>query len=244
MRLLVTRPEPDAHELAARLEEHGHEATLEPLLAVDFDDGEPIELEGVQALVATSRNGVRALAASPVLAAARALPLFAVGNATAAEARRSGFETVVTGAGTAAELVTHIVSVLDPAAGLIAHLAGDRLAVNLKAELEAHGYRVLQPVVYRTSAATALSAEAVEQLVIGEIDGVVLMSPRTASVYAALARRQGLATAVRGLLHFCLSPAVAERLRPLGLSRIAVAETPKMEEMLALIDAAAARSAG
>ena len=32
MRLLVTRPEPDALKLRAALEEHGHEATVEPLL--------------------------------------------------------------------------------------------------------------------------------------------------------------------------------------------------------------------
>ena len=61
MRLLVTRPEPDALKLRAALEERGHEATVEPLLSVSFDDTDPIDLEGVQALIATSRNGLRAL---------------------------------------------------------------------------------------------------------------------------------------------------------------------------------------
>ena len=49
MRLLVTRPEPDALKLRAVLEERGHEATVEPLLTVSFDDTDPIDLEGVQA---------------------------------------------------------------------------------------------------------------------------------------------------------------------------------------------------
>ena len=40
----------------AALEEHGHEATVEPLLSVSFDDADPIDLDGVQALIATSRN--------------------------------------------------------------------------------------------------------------------------------------------------------------------------------------------
>ena len=87
MRLLVTRPEPDALKLGGVLEEMGHEATVEPLLSVSFEGGEPIDLDSAQALIATSRNALRALKASPALAQARTLPLFAVGKATAAEPR-------------------------------------------------------------------------------------------------------------------------------------------------------------
>lgn len=244
MRLLVTRPEPDALKLGAVLEEMGHEATIEPLLSVSFEDGEPIELDGAQALIATSRNALRALKASSMLARARALPLFAVGKATAAEARALGFEMVVTGAGTAAELVAHLVSALDPAAGLLVHLAGDKLATDLRGELEAQGFRVVQPVVYRMLPATALSAETIEQLAMGEIDGVILMSPRTAAVYVALVRKHGLAATIRPLPHFCLSAAVARRLEALGTIRIEIADSPRLEEMLALIEEAAAQLEG
>lgn len=93
MRLLVTRPEPDALKLGAILEEAGHEAAVEPLLSVSFE-GEAIDVDGAQALVATSRNALRALKASPALAQARRLPLFAVGKATADEARALGFAGV------------------------------------------------------------------------------------------------------------------------------------------------------
>ena len=244
MRLLVTRPEPDALKLGAVLDEMGHEATIEPLLSVSFDHGQPIDLDGAQALIATSRNALRALKAGKALARARALPLFAVGRATAAEARALGFETVVTGAGTAAELVAHLVSTLEPAAGLLVHLAGDTLATDLKGELEAHGFRVVQPVVYRMVPATALSEETVEQLAMGEIEGVILMSPRTAAVYAALVRKHGLAATIRPLPHFCLSAAVARRLEPLGAIRTQIAEAPRLEEVLALINETAAQLEG
>jgi uroporphyrinogen-III synthase len=244
MRLLVTRPEPDALKLRAVLEELGHETTVEPLLHVVFEDCSAMDLDGVQALIATSRNGVRALKSTALLARARSLPLFAVGKATAREARDLGFKMVVTGAGTAHELVTHIVSVIDPAAGLLMHLAGDRLAVDLKAELEPHGFRLLQPIVYRTVSADALCEDTIEQLLMGEIDGVILMSARTASVYVRLIGKHGLETATRRLTHFCLSPAIAARLEPLGSVRAEVAETPRLEELLALIDATAAQLKG
>jgi uroporphyrinogen-III synthase len=242
MRLLVTRPEPDALKLKAVLEEAEHEATVEPLLSVSFDGGDPVDLDSAQALVATSRNALRALKAKPVLSEARHLALFAVGRATAAEARTLGFETVVTGAGTAPELVAHIVSALDPAAGLIVHLAGDVVAGNLRDELEAHGFRVVQPVVYRMIPARNFTEVTFEQLAMGEIDGVILMSPRTAAVYADLVRKAGLAATIRPLHHFCLSPAVARRLAPLGAVATHVADVPRLEEVLALIDEVAAQS--
>lgn len=240
MRLLVTRAEPDALKLKAALEELGHEATVEPLLQVEADADVAIDLEGVQALIATSRNAVRALKAHPARAVARTLPLFAVGRATAEEARALGFETVITGAGTAHELVTHIVSVVDPAAGLLLHLAGDRLAVDMRSELEGHGFRVMQAVVYRSVAAKELSEDTVAQLAEGEIEGVILLSPRTAAVYASLMRRQGLSTVARGLTHFCLSEAVARQLTPLRPVRTAIAGVPRLQEVLALIEHAAA----
>jgi len=242
MRLLITRPEPDALKLQAVLEDMGHEATVEPLLNVSFEDVSRIDLDGVQALVATSRNGVRALRSTPLLPRARTLPLFTVGKATAAEARALGFEMVVTGAGTARELVTHIVSVVDPAAGLIGHLAGDTLAVNLRQELEPHGFRVLEWVVYRVEPVTSFAPEVVEQLAMGEIEGVILLSPRTAGVYAKLVRAHALQANVRPLPHFCLSPAVARRLEPLGQLAVVTAQEPKLEEVLALIDETAAKS--
>jgi uroporphyrinogen-III synthase len=239
MRFLVTRPEPDALKLRAALEERGHEATVEPLLQVSFEHGDAIELEGVQAVIATSRNALRALRSHPARGTARKLPLFAVGKATAQEARALGFETVVTGAGTVQELVAHIVSVADPANGLLLHLAGDRLAGDLKGELEEQGFRVLQPVVYRTTAVTSFSEDTVEQLATGEIDGVILLSSRTATIYAQLMAKHGLVSVARELVHFCLSEAVAKRLAPLGGLTIEIAEAPRLEEILALIEEAA-----
>jgi uroporphyrinogen-III synthase len=244
MRLLITRPEPDAMKLAGVVEQMGHEATVDPLLSVSFEDGEPIDLEDAQAVIATSRNALRALKASPTLAEARTLPLFAVGKATAEEARALGFTTVITGAGTSAELVTHIASALDPAAGLVVHLAGDTVAGDLKGELEAHGFRVWRQVVYRMVAAQWLAEETVEQLAMGEIEGVILMSPRTAGVYAGLIQKQGLTIAVRILSHFCLSEAVARRLHPLGDVDVQIAAAPRLEELLALIDETAAELSG
>ena len=124
MRLWITRPEQDAGVLRARLVAQGHEVVIESLLHIDFEDADPIELDDVQALIATSRNGVRAAAASDNADLARHLPLFAVGPGTASTAEALGFVHVVQGPSTAEHLVPTIVERTDVNAGTLLHLAG------------------------------------------------------------------------------------------------------------------------
>ena len=241
MRLLVTRPEPDAMKLAGLLQERGLEATVEPLLRVSYENCDEVELDGVAALVATSRHGLRALMGKRVLDTARRIPVFTVGRATAQEARRMGFERVLVGAGTAAELVPAIAGTLDSSEGLLAHLAGEAVAFDLKGDLEQLGFRVLQPAVYRMEAAEALSPSTIDQLNDGDIEGVILMSPRTARVYARLIQRHRLTLASQRLVHFCLSRAVANGLAPLGEVQAAIPDRPTLEDLLAEIELTAAR---
>lgn len=235
MRIIITRPEPDALKLKARIEALDHEATVEPLMAVNFEDGETVDLSEVQAVIATSKNGLRALKLQGAHAIAAKLPLFAVGPGTATEARRLGFELILAGKGTARDLVPEIVGNIDPQAGLLVHLAGDRLAFSVAAELQHHGYRVLEPVVYRMQAAASLSDGVIGEITSGEADAVMLLSPRTAEIWVRLIRRHSLTDAAQRLLHLCVSDAVAARLAPLGHLRIETAPAPTLEEMLALV---------
>src|SRR5690349_11856358 len=101
LRALVTRPRAEATGLAAALAELGIEAIVEPLLDIHYRAAKAPDLAGAQALLCTSANGVRALAR---LCGERAVPLFAVGDATAARARADGFLRVESAGGDAADL--------------------------------------------------------------------------------------------------------------------------------------------
>jgi uroporphyrinogen-III synthase len=236
MRLLVTRPELDAKLLRARLEGLGHEVLTTPLMSLSFDDADPIDLTDVQVLIATSRNGIKGLAAqSDALVQARPLPLFAVGPGTAKEARNQGLGVIITGAGTARDLVPQIVTNFEPVDGLLLQLAGDTLAYDLAGDLATHGFRLIQPVVYQMRPATTLPYDTIESLGLGEIDGVLLLSPRTADIYVQLAKKYKLEGAVSLLTYYCLSNAIAARLQPLGAVRIEVAPTPNLDGLLSLL---------
>ena len=191
MRLLVTRPEPDAGREAELLAARGHHPVLAPLLEIEFAH-RPLPLAGAQALIVTSRNAVRALASHPDLGEALKLPLFAVGDATAGTARDLGFAEVTIGPGTAATLAALIASDLDREHGPLVHLAGETLAYDLKAALEGQGFAMRKVVLYRAVPADALPPQALAPLAAGRLDGVILMSPRTAKTFAALVEKHGL----------------------------------------------------
>ena len=82
-RALVTRPRAEAVALAEALDRRGIEAIVEPLLDILYRDEPAPDLAGVQAVLCTSANGVRALARR---SGERDIALFAVGEATAARA--------------------------------------------------------------------------------------------------------------------------------------------------------------
>lgn len=241
MRLLVTRPEPDASREAEALAARGHEVVLAPLLAVEFYGDAPLELEGAQGLIVTSRNALKALASRRELGQALKLPLFAVGEATARAARELGFARVTTGPGTGAALAELISGELKPDRGPLVHLAGETLAFDLKSALERQRFTVRQPVLYQAVPARALPAEALSLLKAGKFDGVILMSPRTAKTFAGLVTRHGLVTQGKSLVCYCLSEAVAEAVASLGLE-VRVAAHPREEDVLALLDSEAASS--
>lgn len=235
MHILVTRPEPGATELRHRLEAAGHRVTLAPMLTIEADAGAVPPLDQFAALIATSRNGLRSLLESPHAAEARALPLFVVGPGTARLAREAGFETIIAGNGTAADLVPLIVAQVGASGGRLLHLAGEEVAFDLKGALESAGLHVTQPALYRSKPADRIAPEGAAALRAGDLDAIVVMSPRTADVLVARLKAEGLTEPARDLVFFCLSEAVARQLAPLGPVRIEICPRPNLDALLSHI---------
>ena len=241
MRLLVTRPLDESQALAERLEARGHQAAIEPLLTIAPDLFAPLSLEGVQALLFTSANGVRAFA---LRSPRRDLPVYAVGPATAAAAREIGCATVESAGGDVRALAALVVTRLDPARGALLHVAGRVVAGDLAGPLAARGFVVGRAALYAAEPATRLSAAAHDALADGVLDGVLLFSPRSAATFAAVTAAPELRAALSRLTLFALSPAVAEAVADLGWRRVAIAATPDEDALLALVDAAGRMAAG
>lgn len=244
MHILVTRPEPEGSRMKAQLEAAGHEVTLDALLQIEPLTVDPADFDGAQALIATSRNALRALAPGPSLDAALRLPVFTVGPGTAELARALGFERVVAGTGAARDLVALIAGEADPAEGPLVHIAGEVTAFDIAAALAVQGFEVRTLTAYRAVAAASLNEATARSIADSTLDAVILMSPRSANIFAQLVADRGLEGDARRLVFLCLSQAVADSVQCLVPARVEIAEAPNAAAMLAAVGRVASGCAG
>ncbi len=228
IRVLITRPREDAEPLAARLTAEGCSVLIEPMLEIELLPGPPLDLAGVQGLLFTSANGVRACGPE----VDRLRPVYAVGAATAAAAQEAGFGTVASAAGDVAALARLVIKRCDPAAGPLLHIAASDRAGDLSELLDRAGFRVRREIRYWARPATTLSPATVEALTAGEIDAVLLFSPRTARILTRLIDAAGLLIACRTITALCLSPAVADATGEVPWRALRVANRPDQEALL------------
>ena len=203
MGVLVTRPEPGAAETARRVAALGWEPVLAPALVLAPRPAEP-PLPAAQALLLTSRAAARA-----VKPASPAMPVLAVGEATAAEARAHGFVNVTAAEGDAAALAALAASRLDTAAGPLLLAVGAGYGAELAAALRGHGFRVLRRVVYSAEPAAALPEPARAALASEAIVAALFFSPRSAGCAISLLRAAGLAGTLARAEALAVSPRVA-----------------------------------
>jgi uroporphyrinogen-III synthase len=227
LRILVTRPREEGEKIARRLAAMGHQTLLAPLLSVKFLDGAPLDLAGIQAVLVTSANGVRALARrTPNRHAA----IFAVGPQSAAAAREAGFLRVQSASGDAAALAQAVVRGADPAAGILLHASSEEAGNALCERLTARGFQTRREVLYRMEKAARLPPQAVDAIRQGEVGAALFFSPQSAALFAECVTRDGLST--DRLIAICISANTAAALEKLTFAEIRIAAAPNQDALL------------
>jgi uroporphyrinogen-III synthase len=233
MRLLVTRPEPDNERTAAELHSRGHDVLLAPMLRVEAAPDADLGRGPWAAVLITSANGARAIAMHRRRGELTALPVLAVGRASAAAAHDAGFSGVTSADGDGGDLARLAATRFAGAGKPLLYLAGEDRARDLGAELATSGLTVDTAMVYRTAKVESLPDEARAALKAGAIDGVLHFSRRSVEGYLDAARE--LAGPALMPVHYCLSARAAEPLQAAGASRIRVAAKPNEASLLALV---------
>jgi len=232
MRVLVTRPEPDAIHTAALLAGLGHEPVFAPLIELRFLPGPDVDLTGVQALLATSSNGVRALSRR---SRGRDLPVFAVGQQTRATALGEGFASVVSADGDSSALANLVHRSLKPEAGVLLHVTAREAPAVLCRTLSDFGFEVRTEVLYETPAVQTLPKSAELGIRTGTIDAVLLFSARTAEVFRMRVGDAGLSQYCSGIRAICISRTAADALKGLAFRQLSIASAPNQEALLAAL---------
>jgi uroporphyrinogen-III synthase len=237
MRLLVTRPEPDAQRTASALRQRGHTVSLAPLLKIE---GVTADL-GVgpwDALVMTSANSCRATASHPRFAELVHRPVFTVGPHSAEAARTAGFANVTAARGDAEELAQLLTTKFAARDRKLLYLAGEDRAADLAADLAAQGILMKTVVIYRAIKAPDFPPATRDALAGDEIDGVLHFSRRTAEAYLSCAVGAALLDRALAPFHYCLSAQVARPLLQAGSATVRVAQQPNEASLVELVGTA------
>jgi uroporphyrinogen-III synthase len=247
MAVLVTRPHPDNEATARALRERGYEVVLAPMLRLEhvpLEAGLDADLAGV---IVTSANALRAVEAD--LAALSALPLFAVGNHTADEARRLGFARVISADGDAAKLRQRVRKEFKgkefkgkefkgKTTSKLLYLAGADLSHDLASELVADGFEVITRTTYRMVALAGLSRETREAFAANEVEAVLHYSQRSARAFLEAARSDGVEISALAVPQCCISANVAAILHEAGAVRVLSAASPDENALFGALERA------
>ena len=237
MAVLVTRPHPDNEATARALRERGFRVVLAPMLrfeAFPLLDGLDADFAAV---VATSANALRA--AEGQLGRLAKLPLFAVGEHTASEARRLGFAQVVSAEGDAGKLRDLLrKSLKGKKAKRLLYLAGNDLSRDLAGELAEYGFDVVTRTTYRMVALSALSRETREAFAANEVEAVLHYSQRSARAFLEAARAEGVEITALAVPQCCISANVAAILHEAGALQVLAAASPDENALFGALERA------
>jgi len=207
------------------------------------------------AVVFTSANAVRAVAAHRRFGELAGLPAYTVGRRTQAAATAAGFAVVMSADGDVDALVRLIASTppvslpgvkeglltalpqlhLPPMTLPLLYCAGEDRAGDLESALHAHGMRVKTTLVYRAVMVTELRPDVRAALASRAIDAILHYSARTAAAFVAAATMAGIRDLSIQTRHLCLSTQAAAPLVAAGARVVEVAREPTEQVLLALI---------
>lgn len=243
--ILITRPEPDGSETAGRVAALGFVPILAPLQTIVSLPARLPPPTRVSALLFTSRHAI-----GPVPSAYHAIPVWAVGAATASRAESAGFMAVRAADGNAEALTRAVTDAFDPGRDRLLLVTGQGHGRATVQRLRAAGFRVARRVTYATRAAGALPEPARAALLGADPVAVMLYSAGAARVFLGLAKRAYVTPHLARHDAIVISQAVAREMmdprRPEGYGRgesapgavawrrVLIAASPDQDAMLAL----------
>lgn len=225
--VLITRPLEDALPMADALRSKGLESVLYPLFEPLFL---PVPyLKTPQALIITSKNALRAIEGEEDL---KNIPLYGVGDETARLAQCMGFKNVISASGTSHDLIDLILKQTPKEQGILYHLSGNVIKVDIVKELQKKGLTAKRKIVYRIQKIRNLQDSLLYDLENKKISHVMFFSPRTARFFVSLLNENKLEKIASEIRAVCLSNSVAQAVRSLQWKEIWISPQPLVKNMI------------
>lgn len=217
MTVLITRPLEDSKLLARLLADENIDSFIEPMFHVkhlSFSKN-PILLNKFQGIIFTSRHAVFSL---PQL---KMEPCFVVGEETAIEAEKKGFQNIVTAKGNLESLLSYIESYYASTQSKLLYLRGLLVKRDLSGVFK-QNITIENVVVYETEEISKLSNEVIEKILAQQIKTAVFFSENTVRIFIKRALEVALLDLCSKIHYFVISKGVEKSLKEAGLEKVTV----------------------
>lgn len=219
MRVWVTRPQPQADATAEKLRALSHDPVIAPLTAIV---PRAAKMPITASFIALSSANALRFVEPEALHLLLNVPVFAVGDRTAAVATERGFTDVTSANGDVEALVKLTLARTHPG-DTIHYLCGQPRRSDFEDAMQQSGRRI---VIVETYEAAPLPPDVAN---LGHIDAVLLYSQASANIFAAISSQFPRAALI------CMSSRVADAVD--GLDRpIIVADRPTEDAMYAALN--------
>ena len=237
--VLITRPIEEYAETAALVSALGYDPVPCPMLVVETVPATFDDVSSFQALIFTSARAIAPFCAG---SAVRDIPVYTVGDGTAARARQVGFGTVISAGEDLAALEVllggieksslHLGS-LPEGEGIfrVLHLSGE----DIVRVIDVPGITIERRVVYRAVLSQALTPEALGVIRRGAARMVLFYSARTARAFTEAIQNDRLTHQLMSTKALCLADSMVGFVRALPWRGIRVASRPDRAGMQALL---------
>lgn len=234
---LITRPYPEAYRTMDYLTENNIHSIIEPMINIEPIDNfatkwQEIPLDNIQAIITTSKNGVRALAS---VCKHKHITIYTVGDGSKETAENIGFDNVISASGSANDLYNVILERHNPEDGGLVYVSGDIVSVDLTTQLQDKNFLIHHVTAYQAKPVTIISPALQHHLINRDIDIALFFSEQTAKIFEKLIIQNNLETYTNNVSAFCLSEKIEHSLQRTKWLSIYTANKPNQSSLLDMV---------
>tara|TARA_B100001057_G_scaffold384591_1_gene391096 strand:+ start:440 stop:1138 length:699 start_codon:yes stop_codon:yes gene_type:complete len=177
MHILLTRPLEDCYEMIIRFQSLKNQVSHLPLLRIEGENYNKLDLINLKGIIFTSANAVKFLDHKII---DKKILCFCVGNATEKKARGVGFQNVITADGNVENLKELILRNFDQKNGKLVYVSSQIISVDLDQQLIKEGYDIRRIINYKTTHNENFNESFVKKLKLNMPDIVYIYSQNSA----------------------------------------------------------------
>jgi uroporphyrinogen-III synthase len=227
--VLVTRPEQDAQEIAELIRGKGYNVQCEAFLSVVLHD-EAINdraLEPYDALIFTSKNGVRAFCHN---SSKRNFEVYVVGDATAQEAYKNKFKNVHSAEKGGGDVASLKEIIRNCGHSKLLYLRGKHVTQSLENNL------IDEKILYHTEFVKKINKNILKDIIKGKFSDILFYSVRTADAFMYALKDFDNFECLNTTRCLCLGDSIAKVVSVLPWRTIDVVQHPRKQNLLNLLD--------